>query len=117
LKEILTQALVEEIDYLTMRKESLHDQSTNNQGPTFSANMNVFQLLLLFNVLLNTSLLNRIGKLSLPQFIHKNFVRANGEQFSLQSLKKKNSQIDTKTTQSLIEILTKMIDYLRRNYL
>lgn len=117
LKEVLQQAITEEIDYLHTLKDKQEEDSPKITGPIFSSNVNVLILLLMHNVLLNISFLRKIGKSSVPQFIHQNFVRANGEYFSLKSLQKKNSQIDARTAHGLIEILTRMIEYLKRNFL
>lgn len=117
LKEFLLRSISTEIRFLKNVIKHREDEITLLIGPTFSTNRNVVQFLMLFNAFLNLSFLRRTGKGSLPQFIRQNFVRTNGETFSLGSLQKKNSQIDRKNAQGLVEMLSKMIEYITRNYL
>ncbi len=117
LKEFLLRAISIEIKF---RKEVIKHREKEIAlciRPIFSINRNVVQFLMLFNTFLNLSLLKRIGKGSIPQFVRGNFVRSNGDTFSLGSLQKKNSIRDRKDAHALVEMLNKVIEYLTRNYL
>lgn len=117
LKEFLLRAISTEIRFLKNVIKHRQEEITLLIGPTFSTNRNVVQFLMLFNAFLNLSFLHRTGKGSLPQFIRQNFVRANGETFSLGSLQEKNSQIDRKNAQGLVEMMSRTIEYITKNYL
>ncbi|MGJ1318738.1 hypothetical protein ACR776_09245 [Sphingobacterium spiritivorum] len=117
LKEFLLRAISIEIRYLKNIIKHREQEIAYLIGPTFSTQRNVLQFLMMFNAFLNLSFLRRTGKGNVPQFIRQNFVRANGETFSLSSLQKKNSVADRKSAQGLVEMLSKMIDYITRNYL
>lgn len=117
LKEFLLRSISTEIRFLKNGIKHREEEISFLIGPTFSTNRNVVQFLMMFNAFLNLSFLRRTGKGSLPLFIRQNFIRANGEAFSLGSLQKKNSQIDRKNAQGLVEMLNRMIEYINKNYL
>jgi len=117
LKEFLLRAISIEIRFLKNMIKHREEEIAYLIGPTFSTNRNILQFLMMFNAFLNLSFLRRTGKGNVPQFIRQNFVRANGETFSLSSLQKKNSVTDRKSAQGLVEMLSKMIEYITRNYL
>ncbi|VTR41153.1 hypothetical protein [Sphingobacterium thalpophilum] len=117
LKEFVLRAISIEIRFLKNMIKHREQEVAYLIGPTFSTQRNIVQFLMMFNALFNLSFLRRTGKGSLPQFIRQNFIRANGETFSLGSLQKKNSVTDRKNAQGLVEMLSKMIEYITRNYL
>lgn len=117
LKEILLRTISTQIRYLKNMIKHQEEDIASLVHPAFSTNRNVLQFLMLFNAFLNLSYLMKIGKGSIPLFIQQSFVRANGESFSLGSLQKKNSIRDRKNAQGLVEMLSKMIEYITRNYL
>ncbi|MDR2275362.1 MAG: hypothetical protein LBF27_30925 [Sphingobacterium sp.] len=117
LQNALFNAISAEINFLKdyqTHKATMLEQKYN---PQFSNNFNIWQLLFLFNAMINLGFWMRVGKLSIPEFVHLNFVRSDGEHYSLKSLSKKNSNIDRVSAQKLIEALKKIIDYITKNYL
>ena len=116
LKEHLLKAVNAEIIFLRKvikyRKEVI-----GIAVPKFKLNRNVIQVLILYNVLLNLSYITPIGRGSIPNFIHENFIRSNDRKFSLNSLQKKNSLRDDIHTEGLIEMLNDVIAYVKRVYL
>ncbi len=117
LKEFLLKTISTEIKFLKNMIKYHEDEIVSLINPIFSSDRNILQFLILFNAFFNLSYLNRIGKGNIPQFIQQNFVRTNGEPFSLSSLQKKNSLRDSKNAQGLIEMLSKTIEYINKNYL
>lgn len=117
LKNVLLNAITEEIKFLNDYQSYKTRQLGEKFNPQFSNNFNIWQLLFLFNLLVNLGFWKRVGKLSIPEFVHLNFVRSDGEPYSLKSLVKKNSNIDPLSAKKLIEALKSIIEYITKHYL
>ncbi|ULT23561.1 hypothetical protein KUH03_30980 [Sphingobacterium sp. E70] len=117
LQQALMHAIAEEINFLKDYQAHKSMQLEQKFNPQFSNNFNIWQLLFLFNAMINLGFWKRVGRSSIPEFVHLHFVRSDGEPYSLKSLIKKNSNIDDGSAKKLIEALQRIIDYITKNYL